>query len=327
MADKVVNQHTVSQSYLRFFANQQEQTVVFDKLQKKTFSTNVRNVASGRYFYDFPKEALPQDENGQELPEQLVEKFFSEIEGEYPKKFNKIISAYNLGNPEKLYKQPVLTKEDREELSVLMTLQVLRTKEFRAELVQGREKLMKALLDRFIQEDDPGFDVNSYKLQLKKEFLPLLQAEQLANPKFLIEMSQTLMNHVWMIMVNLTNLPFYTSDTPIVKKGNIEHPYMSYSGYASEGIEIYYPLTSKFALSLADRRYFKDLELFENRFYPLKDEENIKYLNGLQISQAYRQVFCIENKFDMAFDYCKQFPDACIEDKSRVSVFAFGREY
>jgi hypothetical protein len=326
MSHKVINQHTVSQSYLRFFANKDEQTYVFDKLQKKTFPTNIRNVASGRYFYDFP-EGLPPDENGEELPNQIVEKFFSEIEGEYPKKINKIISTYNLANPDKVYSMPIYTDKDKAEMAMLMTFQILRTKEFRAGLVEGHEKFTKSLLDRFIQEDDPGFDPGSYKLQVNNEFHSVLQAQHLANPEFIEKMALTLMNHIWMVYVNLTDFPFYTSDTPIVKRANKEHEFMSYGGYGSEGIEIHYPLSGKFLLSLVERSYFEDLEVLENRFYPLDKEEYIQYQNSLQISHAYRQVFCAEDMFKMALDFCKQYPNACKEDKNRVSVFAFGREY
>lgn len=76
-----------------------------------------------------------------------------------------------------------------------------------------------------------------------------------------------------------------------------------------------------------DRSYFKDMEALENCFYPFDNVENIKYQNSLQITHAYRQVFCAEDKFDMAFDFCKKYPDACNEDKNRVSVNAFGHKY
>ncbi|MFR9709677.1 DUF4238 domain-containing protein [Paenibacillus sp. MB22_1] len=323
--NKVINQHTVSQSYLRFFANKAEQIYVFDKLQKKTFPTHIRNVASGRYFYDFP-EGLPPDEEG-ELPDQIVEKFFAEIEGEYPKKINKIIATYHMAHPDKVYSMPAFSLEDKMEITGLITLQILRTKEFRAGLVELHEKFTKSLLDRFIQEDESEFDPDSYELKIKNEFYSVLQAQQLANPEFLDSMTQTLMNHIWVVFVNLTDLPIYTSDTPIVKHANKDDKFISYGGYASEGIEIHYPLNSKFVLTLMDRRYFKDMEALENCFLPLDNVENIKYLNGLQISHAYRQVFCAEDKFDMAFDYCKQYPDACEEAKNRVSVHAFGRKY
>jgi uncharacterized protein DUF4238 len=50
---KVKNQHTVPQSYLRRFAVQRDMIWVFDKVTRRSFLTNVRNVASEAGFYDF----------------------------------------------------------------------------------------------------------------------------------------------------------------------------------------------------------------------------------------------------------------------------------
>lgn len=323
--NKVVNQHTVPQSYLRFFANKNEQIYVFDKLQKKVFPTQIRNVASGRYFYDFP-EGLPQDEEG-ELPDQIVEKFFAEIEGGYPKKINKVITTFHMAHPDKVYTMPAFTDEDKFEWAGLITLQILRTKESRARFVEAHEKFTKSLTDRFIQEDDPDFDPDSYDFKVKNEFHSVLQAQQLANPELLDSMAQALMNHIWIVFVNLTDMPFYTSDTPIVKRANKHDKLISFGGYASEGIEIHYPINSKFTISLMERSHFKEMEALENCFYPLNNVENIKYQNSLQISQAYRQVFCAVNRFDMAFDFCVQYPEACSDVKNRLSLHAFGRKY
>ncbi|MGO4732176.1 DUF4238 domain-containing protein [Paenibacillus sp. 2KB_22] len=325
-SNKVINQHTVSQSYLRFFANKQEQTYVFDKLQSKAFPTHIRNVASGRYFYDFPEGISPDEEV--KLPDQFIEKLFSEIEGEYPKKIRKIISSYYMSHPEKVYTLPVFSGDDKLEMAELMALQILRTKEYRAGIIELYEKFNKSLLDEFIQEEDPDFDHNSYELKFNDEFSSVLHATQLLNPEFIDNMAQILEKHIWLVLVNKTELPFYTSDTPVVKRANIENEFISYGGYASEGIEIHYPLNSKFTLSLVERSHFKDLESKENCFIPLDDVETIKYQNSLQISQAYRQVFCAENKFDMAFDFCREYPDICNDkNQQRVDVHAFGRKY
>ena len=53
--NKVKNQHYVPQFYLKQWANNKEQLFVYDKKQKKSFTSNVKNVVSSKFFYDFPK--------------------------------------------------------------------------------------------------------------------------------------------------------------------------------------------------------------------------------------------------------------------------------
>ena len=46
-------QHYVPQFYLKRFSTDGHSVFVFDKFTQKVFRTNIANVASGRYFYDF----------------------------------------------------------------------------------------------------------------------------------------------------------------------------------------------------------------------------------------------------------------------------------
>ena len=60
--NQVINQHYVPQSYLKNFSFNRSQIFVFDKLRQHSFTSNVRNVASERAFYDFPQR-VNQPEN------------------------------------------------------------------------------------------------------------------------------------------------------------------------------------------------------------------------------------------------------------------------
>lgn len=59
---------------------------------------------------------------------------------------------------------------------------------------------------------------------------------------------ESLSRHIWYVGVNLTQIPLYTSDNPIVKCPNKLENGKSHFGLASEGIEIIYPITSRLAL-------------------------------------------------------------------------------
>lgn len=47
-------------------------------------------------------------------------------------------------------------------------------------------------------------------------------------------------NMIWIVGVNQTETPFYTSDTAAIRKG-----YEGVSGFASRGLEITFPITPK----------------------------------------------------------------------------------
>lgn len=67
-----------------------------------------------------------------------------------------------------------------------------------------------------------------------------------------VHMAEILNSHIWVMYLNKTEQPFYTSDNPVA---NIPHKfdeYMSYGGLQSEGIEIVFPITPKLMLAMYD---------------------------------------------------------------------------
>jgi hypothetical protein len=104
--NKVKNQHYVSQFYLKQWTNNKKQLFVYDKKQKKSFTSNVNVVASSRFFYDLPEiddnkkveiiEKLKKD--GFEdayindlFQEQVLENSFSQLEAIVAPLLNQII--------------------------------------------------------------------------------------------------------------------------------------------------------------------------------------------------------------------------------------------
>ncbi len=62
---KVKRQHYVPQLYLKQWHNDKsdEQIYVYDKTLKKSFSSNIKNIASSNYFYDYPEVTEEQKKN------------------------------------------------------------------------------------------------------------------------------------------------------------------------------------------------------------------------------------------------------------------------
>lgn len=69
--NKVRKQHYVPQFYLKQWCKEKsdKQLYAYDKERKKSFSSNIEDIASSNYFYDLDN-----------INEQYVKKFFSEIE-------------------------------------------------------------------------------------------------------------------------------------------------------------------------------------------------------------------------------------------------------
>ena len=123
------HQHYVPQFYLREFASAEEQVWVYDKVTDKAFQTAVRNVAGERYFYDSEEiEALTGDR-------QLVEKYLSNLEGEFKEKIERLLQRLRAGEFQRLH------PETRSVIATFAAFQIVRTKEHRIQGAQISEQL------------------------------------------------------------------------------------------------------------------------------------------------------------------------------------------
>lgn len=315
---KVKNQHFVPRSYLRSFSNKKNQLWVYDKETDAVFPSNITNIASQNYFYDIPFEeifeVISKDEKkeleeellkvgfdikqeGYESLEQGIEEFFAtKIEGPYKKMLDKIRSRYTL-NPKPLFSE-ALTLEERQHLSLLIAYQIVRSREFRESLIETQKGTMQALVDRIAKMQDKDYEYGSVSVERKHEF-PIIDHAEVITGDFPLELAQILINHCWIVGVNQTEMPFYTSDNPVIKVGHKRHPMESYEGYNSEGIEIALPITRKLILIMYERTYHKKILNLESSFVPLTDIRHIKYYNSLQVIQSNRQIYCPDKKFQL----------------------------
>src|SRR5690625_3390543 len=315
---KVKNQHYVPRSYLKYFSNNKEQVWVYDKVINKFFNTNIANVAAEKYFYDIPFEEiyniLPQKDREkindimkegnfasiQELEKsgkQIIEKFFAEnIEGMFEKALNKIRVSFNMMSSP-FYSQ-VLSKKDRIQLSLMLALQIVRSKEFRESHSESIQSITQAIVDVIASSHEDEYELGSITAKAQYEFESLEHADIILSD-FPIRLAEILSSHIWFVGVNQTKLPFYTSDDPVVKRAHKHHPFLGTDGYGSPGIEIALPLSDQLILVLVEREYHSLLSFWENRFIPLTNKQNIIYYNSLQVYQSNRQIYCSKRSFKL----------------------------
>jgi len=300
-------QHYVPQSYLKRFSTDGRSVFVFDKFKRRVFRTNVSNVASERYFYDFPVETT----DNLNVDAQLVENALAEIEAVYSNTIDSILEKVR-GNTGETLLQP----SHRVSMSYFVALQAMRTREQRTVQTQLMEKGIEAILDKTAEHQR-----DEYEIQANADYVSLLQSLSMFGPA-VQAIASALREHIWLVGVNQTEQPLYTSDNPVVRKAHKKDPYdiRSYAGFASEGVEIALPITPKHILILCERTFHRHIVAKDGETLLLDNHEYIKYYNSLQVAQSYRQIYCPSDNFDLARKICEAHPELCESDRARVLV-------
>jgi len=279
---------------------------VFDKFAKTSFKSNVSKVASERYFYDIRQDIVTKD-----VDLQMIEKELSRIEADFSKAVDDLVRTVD--------KEGRIDRDQKSPMAFFITIQFLRTREFRNFYMELSEKAVKAILDKLLKFRFPDRSPDEYRVEFNEKMAPLEQAKFMFEPAYLNKFVQDLGNHIWFVGVNDTAKPCYTSDTPVVRTGHKKHPVLSYEGLASEGIEIAFPITPKHVLILCERTFFGTLAELDCQSITLNTEK-IKYYNSLQVFQSYRQIYCPSDEFSLAEKICNEHPEVCTPHRTRIEV-------
>jgi hypothetical protein len=315
---RVKNQHYVPRSYLRKFANADEQVYVFDKVTAKSFQTHIRGVASQAGFYDFGSDILEQFEEylrqhpdleidpqvtRTALDPQLIEHDLSQQEGIFARVLDDLVA--------KVEATGRIDEGDRLLMAYFLTIQLLRTPDTRNLIIEAQEKLANEIGTRFFD-----FAEKHLGMRFDREYAALEHAKFMYNPEIIGEFTRVLQGHIWRIGVNHTGEPLYTSDHPIIMRSHADLPSR---GIASPGIEISFPLTPNYVLVLCDRAMFAPEAANDLTSIPLT-LENVTYYNSGQVLQSNRQVYCPIPQFALAEQVCREHPEACRPNRSQAQV-------
>lgn len=331
IAKDVKNEHYVPRRYLRRFANNKA-FFVFDKEKNQVRPGSIEDYASERYFYDVDFEALKADklkrdpdfvfdpeieELMKEVDEQHIEKWFGDnVETWLFDPIDKVISSYVMANPQNIEKIEALDDNDLCFLSLYITLQMVRSKEFRKYLVELNERVPLLLMKKSaIRNNDEGMweYLNNVKLKLpNKNHEKLLHAQFLMDEDNIVHIAELLLNKIWVIGYNQTEEDFITSDAPVVRYGHLgKH------GLNSPGIEIMFPISPKLIICIREPEYFW-FDLDSHKHFVKVDAEEVSYYNSFQVLQSYRYVFGKTAKFDKVSDIIKRRPE--LKDINREKI-------
>jgi hypothetical protein len=205
-----------------------------------------------------------------------------------------------------------------------MVIQWLRGREYRERIRQQREKLTLLEFKEYCKKKHPNElpdDFDRYvKLEWNKHLATAEQMTHLIDGKQIEELGLKLLNHIWVVGINRTMQPFYTSDNPVVKIPHLFKPGRSLSGFGSQGVEIVFPLTPTHILVLFERRHHYKANGHREDGVHLVNYLGVDRYNEWQVKQSYRQVFCTKKEFEQAQGVCRRFPEVCNPERNRVNV-------
>ena len=315
---KTRKQHFVPQFYLRQFAIPERQCYadkrncrinVFDKTDKSIQPALIRDVAQKDYFYDFPLDAF----TAKHFPggdTQVVEHELEKKEGNFAKHLVDFLKHAGT--------EPITDAEMRF-FSDFLVLQLVRTSEFRVLLEEANTLTVSEASQKYIDEHQSVENVRAVMNYLDQN-PALIQATMMLNSSEVKTAASMLLNHIWLVGVNNTDVPLYTSDNPFVRKTNVPDPSRGGGcGIGSRGIEIAFPLSPKILLMLFDRTAFYKSMHLDKTIIPLMTEDVERY-NSLQVMQSHKHIFSSIDNFSLASHICQKLPSICQPNRQRIRI-------
>lgn len=126
--------------------------------------------------------------------------------------------------------------------------------------------------------------------------------------------SQIIRKHIYLIGINDTDKPLFTSDHPVV-----QYPHLGLNGINSPGIEIAFPINNKAILIMKEKSHFYKFAKLDGNLFPLTLND-VNFYNQLQVYGSNRFVFCSENQFDLVEEICRNNPDVSSSNKTRIQL-------
>lgn len=328
MAD-TKKEHYVPQCYLQNFVNENERIQVFDKVLLQERSQLTSEVAMENYFYDIDLNSLLKQTNEEKVKIDIMkmvgvndwnelepifsnkkyieQKYLCPIESVYSQLLKEIIAKSYNGNLWVIQNCFAFSQIEKDLMSVFIALQSIRTKAFRETIGETIEKLYQILPSKL--QKDKKFDLpKDIVIKANKDFVKLQHSSMLLNHETLLECGEILNQHIWVMYINQTDLPFYTSDTPVFTVPHKFDKYMSYGGFNSQGVEVVFPISPKLMIAMYERNYHSILIPLENKYIPITDKSKVEAYNGLQVAQSYRCIYSSKNDFEIAKKLCEENP-------------------
>lgn len=294
MSTQVKLEHYVPQFYLRNFSikNNGKNVFCFDKTNLKKFISSIENIACEKYFYDFP------------IGDKTVEEKLADVEAIFSSAYEKLVANKDLNK---------LNWAERVSIAYFFAIQEMRTREMREILKDITKSLIKLLsrhkVSRELEKELERIKAADYP----KEF----QIRMFAHAK---EFVDAILSMKWILIVNKTDMLYWTSDQPISRFNPHKDP-LGNLGYLSEGVQIFFPLNPRLSLCLCDLvEYFPYPDRMETT-----DINNIIFQNHLQMRWSTRFVLSQDEDFSLAEKILQMEPELRNVDRRRIIASLYKR--
>ncbi|MEW6126750.1 MAG: DUF4238 domain-containing protein [Acidobacteriota bacterium] len=303
-------QHYVPQFYLSFFTEDGDHLFVYDKFKREIRPDTTLNVGHENYFYELPSKLITDKRRAEGIHEKYIEDRFAELEGRFKPIIEKAIN---------LLEDQFLSEELVQALAVVLTFQILRTRDMRNQIIEGERAYGQALIDSLMKLNFPDLPKGTATLKVTEGFEAFIHAQHIFDEENIREMAESLSKMIWVVAVNKTNQPFYTSDNPVVKDNHIKE--IGKRGWLSPGVEINFPLNPNRLLLIYERTHFKDYEKADGCIVTLTEVDEVNEFNRYQVINSHRQIYSINNDFSLAENVCDELSEIC-KPREKIEVQA-----
>jgi hypothetical protein len=311
-------QHYVPQLYLRSFTSGTGQISVFDKATRRSYASSVRDAGHENHFLSIP------ELDGSAGPGSHFEALFQEVEAPAA------IALANVVSAAEEHRLMFLDQGEREILARFLAVQFLRTPEARTRVIEALECLTRSIMSIKARQNAMEWDHKtiSEAARIPVEKYARVHAQFGLNPEQIATIAYALDSHVWRVMINCSDHPFYTSDNPLAFHCHVPRPGRGV-GIATYGVEVAFPLSPRLMLTLVHRGYARDVApnwLESEGMVGEGNDGNVEYYRWMQIVSARRFLFAPRDDFTLAREVCEQEPDLCDMDRKRMEVWWGGQE-
>lgn len=313
---KKKKQHYVPKCYLeRWAIPDKHQIHVYDTKLNKTRINNIDDVASENHFYDIDFSGILSEDDLKKYgisdldpakldDQQYIENFFAnQIEGNYSEHLKQIVDRTRKMTPWELTNCCFISEEKKFTFSFHLAWQYIRVKAIRNSMADSADCLEQVL-------HDMGASSNTIsKYSLPKSRLPFVHGKMILDFKEIEDMAHSFFNLTWLLHVNRTKQPFFTSDSPIGTVAHIKDPILPMSGLKCRGVEAYFPLAPDLILLMFDGSYHKFCANQDRRINEIDNSEVIKYINSRCAQFSERCVFSCNGDYSVIQEMLRKNPN------------------
>ena len=287
-------QHYVPRFYLKRFADTDGHVWVLDKTTLRVFSAGPGILAGVRDFYraSDPRRLVTDPRH--------LENQLSVVEGEAARIITAWLQRSESG------KALDISHSDRESMSLFLALQMLRTAETRAQLVQ---------FDNAIKNISP-LSSNQHSRAKAAQ----LHADLLWDDELITALSAAVKGFIWILARNTSGRRLYTSDHPVHCKTPDSKQWILGPRLFDRGVYFVFPLSPSILLYCKEPDYWRKLGKFDGSVSPVElTDHMVDHANSGQVGMSTRFVFADRPDFEFAKMFCELHPE--IRDPARERYY------